>query len=190
VSEQQSSQLLPGLFTAIEEDQRFTVLHIGPAQPETVAFFSAFRCRLYINDLFAELPLVFAEGDEQTLQQRVGELLSYPADVAFDLCLFWDIFNYLDADAVRAVMLALQPHLTASTLGHCFGVHNARSPQRDRKYSLLSPGELKLRPRPCALPGYAPHPQGRLKELLGGFAVQRSVLLADSRLELLLAAKT
>ncbi len=189
MSAQQSSQLLPGLFSAIEGEGHFSVLHIGPVQPETVALFSAFRCRLYINDLFAELPLTFVEGDELSLQQRMRALLAYPEEVRFDLCLFWDVFNYLDADAIRALMEVLQPHLAPAAMAHCFGVHNVRSPQRDCKYSIAAPGELKLRPRPQALPGYAPHPQGRLKELLAGFTVQRSVLLAESRLELLLQAK-
>ena len=42
MSEQQSSQLLPGLFEAIEEDDRVRVLHIGPVQPETMEFFPGF----------------------------------------------------------------------------------------------------------------------------------------------------
>ena len=119
-------------------------------QPETVALFSAFRCRLYINDLFAELPLTFVEGDELSRQQRMRALLTYPEEVRFDLCLFWDVFNYLDADAIRALMEVLQPHLAPAAMAHCFGVHNVRSPQRDCKYSIAAPGELKLRPRPQA----------------------------------------
>ena len=123
------------------------------------------------------------------MHERLGELLDFPAGTQFDRCLFWDIFNYLDAQAVGALMDTLRPYFAPGALAHCFAVHNARSPQRDCKYSIVSASRLKLRPRSASLPGYAPHPQGKLKELLHGFEVKRSVLLADSRLELLLRAK-
>ena len=188
--EQQSSQLLPGLFEAITEDQRITVLHLGPVLPETLEFFSGLRCKLYINDLFAELPLSFEPGDELTVQQRFSELLAFPEDVRFDLCLFWDLLNYLDEEGIRALMQCLRPHLDDASRAHAFGVHNTRAPQRERRFGIVSQAELALRPRPTRLPGYAPHPQARLAEWLDGFDVKRSVLLAESRLELLLQAKT
>jgi len=186
MSEQQSSQLLPGLFEPLGEERRVSVLHIGSALPETIDFFSGYRCKLYFVDLFAELPLAFEPGDEVTVQQRVDELLSFPADARFELCLFWDVFNYLDEEAVRAVMQCLRPRLAPGAKAHAFGVHNARSPQKSQRYGILAPDRLRLRPRPAPLPGYAPHPQARLQGLLQGFTVQRSVLLAESRLELLL----
>ena len=188
--EQQSSQLLPGLFEGIEEAQRINVLHLGPVMPETVDFFADYRCKLYINDLFAELPLVFQPGDEQTVAQRVERLLDFPEVVTFDVCLFWDLFNYLDEDGVRALMDSLRPHLAPGARGHAFGVHNVRAARRDGRYALVSEREICVRPRVPALPCYSPHPQARLKEWLDGFEVKRSVLLAESRLELLLQART
>lgn len=188
MTEQQNAQLLPGLFDNIDEDQRVSVLHIGPALPETVDFFSHFRCKLYFVDLFAELPLVFEPGDEVSIEQQVEALLSFPVDTRFDLCLFWDIFNYLDAPGIGAVMGALRDHLGPQTLAHAFAVHNTRSPQRDLVFGIESETRVRIRSRPLRLPAYAPHPQGRLKELLSGFRVQRSVLLSDGRLELLLSA--
>ncbi len=190
MSEQQSSQLLPGLFDAIDEDQRVNVLHIGPALPETVAFFSdaGFRCKLFFLDLFAELPLVFEPGDELTVQQRMAQLMDFPQDTRFDLCLFWDIFNYLDETAIEALVHCLRPHLAAGARAHAFAVHNTRSPQLPQRFGILAGDLLNLRPRPAPLPGYAPHPQARLQALLQGLNIQRSVLLAQSRLELVLHA--
>lgn len=189
MSEQQSSQLLPGLFEAVTEGQRIDVLHLGPVLPETVEYFSGIRCKLHINDLFAELPLAFQPGDELTVQQHIFELLAFPDDVRFDLCLFWDLFNYLDQDGVIALMDCLRPHLAPTARAHAFGVHNTRSPQRDCRFGIVSDSRLVLRPRVARLPGYAPHSQAKLKECLDGFDVQRSVLMADSRLELLLKVR-
>ncbi len=186
MSEQQSSQLLPGLFERLNEEVRVNVLHIGPALPETVEFFSAYRCKLFFVDLFAELPLAFEPGDELTVQQHMQELLDFPPGTNFDLCLFWDIFNYLDAEAAGAFMACLQPLLTPAVRAHAFSVHNTRASQKAQQYGLLSRSEMKLRPRPAPLPGYAPLPQAKLQSLLRDLSIERSVLLAESRLELLL----
>ncbi len=190
MSEQQSSKLLPGLFDAIAEDQRVNVLNIGPALPETVAFFSGsgYRCKLFFLDLFAELPLAFEPGDELTVQQRMDELMDFPEGTSFDLCLFWDLFNYLDEAAIEAFMDCLRPRLAPGARGHAFAVHNTRSPQQAQQFGIVDVDQLRLRPRPAPLPGYAPNPQARLQVLLRGLTVKRSVLLAQSRLELLLQA--
>lgn len=186
MSEQQSSQLLPGLFERLSEEERIDVLHIGSALPETIDFFSGFRCKLFFVDLFAELPLIVEPGDERTVQQHIAPLLVFPEGTQFDLCLFWDLFNYIDEEGIEAVMACLRPYLAPGAGAHAFAVHNTRAPQKARQFGILTDGELKLRPRPAPLPGYAPHPQARLKELLQGLSVQRSVLLKESRLELLL----
>jgi len=185
----QSAKLLPALFENLTEEQRITVLHVGSALPETVRFFSDYRCKLYFVDPFCELPLVEDLEGGVTLRQRVQALFDFASDVRFDLCLFWDLFNYVGMEAAGLVNEYLSAHLHPHTLAHAFGMHSTRSPQRDCTYSIESPEELVLRDRPTMLPGYAPLPQSRLKEALSGFEMQRSVLLADSRLEMLLAAR-
>ena len=189
MSERQSSQLLPGLFDSIEEEQRITVLHLGPLLPETIEFFSGLRCRLHVNDLFAELPLSFKPGDELTVQQRIADLLIFPEETRFDVCLFWDLLNYLDQDGVIALMDCLRPHLAPAAMAHAFGVHNTRSPERNCRFGIVSRSEVALRARERKIAGYAPHSQAKLKEWLSGFDVKRSVLLAESRLELLLQTR-
>ena len=186
---QQSAKLLRVLFEDITDEQRISVLHFGPALPETVEFFSNYRCKLYFVDPFEELPLVADLEQGVSLQQRIDQLLDFPADTRFDLCLFWDLLNYLQADAVQLISARLKAYLKPHALAHGFSVHNTRSPQRDARFSIVGLDQLKLRERPKRLPGYAPLPQSRLKELLAGFEVKRSVLLADSRLEMLLSLK-
>ena len=189
MSERQPSKLLPFLFENVEEDQRLTVLNIGPALPETVSFFSRYRCRLHFADLFAELPIDPDDDPDTPLVRRFERMLALPADTRFDICLFWDLFNFLDADAIRALMEALAPSLHGGTRGHGFALHNVRMPQSKLLFAISGDQELAVRHRPAALPGYSPHPQSRLKELLDGFTIVRSVLLADSRLEMALSAR-
>jgi hypothetical protein len=185
----QQSKLLPSLFEHIDDDQRLTVFHAGPALPETVDFFSRYRCKPHFVDLFAELPIVANEEENPSLGQQFGDLLQLPPETRFDICLFWDLFNYLGGDAISAFLMELRPYLRSGCLAHGFSVHNLKTAQSNQFYGIREIDTLRLRNRQTALPGYAPHHQGQLKTLLSGFIFERSVLLPDSRLELLLRAK-
>lgn len=186
---EQHSKLLPFLFKHIDEGELVTVFHVGPAQPETVNFFSNYRCKLYFMDLFSTLPTLYDEDSTSSPEQQLEQVITFPPGTRFDVCLFWDLFNYLNSDAIGALLTAIRPHLTASTVAHAFSVHNLRTAQNAQVYGIQQLDILSLRPR-CAVPeGYAPHSQNQLKQLLHCFKLQRSVLLADSRLELLLQAR-
>ncbi len=186
----QASALLPRLFERVDEEARLTVLNIGPALPETVGFFSGFRCRLYFADLFGELPLEVPEElagcPGEHLENTLRAALALPAGTQVDICLFWDLFNFLDADALTALNAVLRPHLHESTVGHAFSVHNASTAQSGHLYGINGIDELQVRQRPAPIPGYAPHTQSQLKSLLKGWRIERSLLLSDKRLELLL----
>jgi hypothetical protein len=185
----QVSTLLPYLFEYIDEEQLVTVFHVGPALPDTVDFFSNYRCKLHFIDLFCELPIA-ADDDSATSQvQQFEDLLQFPAHTLLDICLFWDLFNFLDAAAINAFLTVLRPHLKEKSMAHAFSVHNIRTPQGSHLYGINQRDSLSFKSRREALPGYAPHSQGELKELLHCFRLERSVLLPDSRLELLLQAR-
>ncbi len=184
----QPSKLLAALFEQVDEDRHLTVLDTGPAVQETVDFFSHYRCRLHVLDLFSELPLVEEEGGT-TLREQFTALFEFPAGTTFDICLFWDLFNYLDRDAILALLGALRPYLRPGSLAHGFAVHSPSAPQDNRKYGISAVDALSVRERARPLPGYAPHTQSKLKNLLYCFNFERSVLLADNRLELLLRSR-
>lgn len=189
VTSTQSSKLLSSLFENIDEEQRVTVLHIGSALPETVDFFSRYRCKLYFADLFSELPIVDSEDDDPPLEQTFSELLHLQQGIKFDICLFWDLFNFLDSEAIAAFLRVLRPHLHSASVAHGFAVHNLRSPQGDQLYGIARLDAFNIRSRSTVVPGYAPHAQGKLKAMLNCFSFDRSVLLPDSRLELLFSAR-
>ena len=185
----QSSQLLSTLFEQIDPDQRLTVLNLGAALPETVDYFSRFRCKLFFADVFSELPVVMEEGG-QPLKQQFTDMLEFCEGTRIDICLFWDLFNYLDRDAIAALLGALRPYLYPGSRAHGFSVHKLNTLENGRAYGIQDSGVVSIRPRVAPLPGYAPHPQSKLRDLLHCYGVERSVLLADSRLELLLRANT
>ena len=178
----QPTKLLPALFESIDEHQRISVLHVGPARQDTVDFFSNYRCILHILDLFAELPI---SSSDDSLKQ----LLQFPAGTRFDVCLFWDIFNFLDEETILAFLAFLRPYLKESTRAHAFSLHKLDSPRNNHVYGIKQQDSLSIRNRAAALPGYAPHSKTRLQGLLADFNFDHCVLLQDSRLEIILRSK-
>ncbi|MEM1155320.1 MAG: hypothetical protein AAGI44_14375 [Pseudomonadota bacterium] len=191
--ENQHSSLLAPLFAHIDLDRRLTVLNIGPALPETVSFFSQYRCRLYFEDLFSEIPALYRQhkeaDDEIAAKQQFIESMRFPDETYFDLCLFWDLFNFLDRGVLSAVLDVLRPHLHANSQAHGFAVHSLRTEQSGKIYGIKSADQISMRSRGAKLPGYNPYNRGQLEKLLTCFSVNRSVLLPSSRLEFLLTAR-
>ncbi len=190
----QHCALLDALLGRLDQNPHIKVLHIGPALPETVDFFSDYRCRLHFVDLFSELPLA-ADRDEdgetasdqfKRTGEKLSQLLKFPTGTRFDLCLFWDILNYLPDASITAFMQILQPYLHNTTVAHVLAVHNIYAPAVNCSYGIVTADTLLARPRAHALPGYAPHSQRQLQHLLSCFNFERSVLRADGRLELIL----
>ncbi|MEH6581751.1 MAG: hypothetical protein V7754_07425 [Halioglobus sp.] len=181
----QTSKLLSSLFSRIDIEERLTVLHIGPALPETVEYFSNFRCKLFFVDLFSELPQSSDEEGAPSLEEQFAGLLDFPEGTKFDLCLFWDIFNFLDSIAIAAFLGELRPYVTSSTLAHGFAAYKRSTPQTGHLYGIADQGTVNIRPRGQLMSTYTPHAQNELKSRLDYFGISRSVLLPDSRLELL-----
>jgi hypothetical protein len=185
----QASKLLPDLFRGCDPEVPLTVLDVGAALPDTVSFFSGFRCKLHFLDVYADLPVVGDDDNDSTLQQRFAALLDFPADTRFDVCLFWDLFNFFDRESIAAFLQALQPYLHTSCQGHAFSVHNRKTPQSHYQYGIEQLDAISCRTRKQVVPGYSPHSQRELGDMMHCFKIERSVLLADSRLELLLQAR-
>lgn len=186
---EQHSPLLPSLFEHLDEERCLTILDAGPALQDTVDFLSGYRCRLQVLDLFSEMPLARPGEGEAPLVEQMGRLIQIPEGMVFDVCLFWDVFNYMDRDQVLAFFTLLRPHLRPGGMAHCFGVHKQNMEQDNRVYAVGSEDMLRVRQRTVPLPGYAPHSQSKLKNLLFDFHVDRTMLLADGRLELLLRVR-
>ena len=53
-----SARLFAELFRDVDPAQRLKVLELGRAQPETVDFFSRFKCRLQFADIYSSCELL------------------------------------------------------------------------------------------------------------------------------------
>ncbi len=191
-----TSKLFADMVDQLDPGRNLRILDFGPAMPETVEFFSRFRCRLQFADLYTEPDLICQQKpdpenpvSESQLQRQFEDSLGLTGESYFDLCLFWDFLNFLDGPSVRALGRALAPCLHSRSLGHGFGVLNLKTRLVPQQYSILDQDLLSFRPRFDSLQARFPHSQSELDRLLECFEVSRRLLLGDGRMEILLRAR-
>jgi hypothetical protein len=175
------------LFEQLDEGRRLNVLDVGPAVPETIEFFSRYKCRLTIGDLFADErlrdPKIVAQAFEHQLRRLLGA-----QEPKIDICLFWDYLNYLDVRAMRAFGNVLFPYLHRGSRAHAFGALNTTTPLAGFRYGVGDVDRFVVRKRAEGEEGRHPHPQADFRDSLTCFEIKRGTLLAEGRLEMLLHA--
>jgi len=182
---------MPLLFGQLDTDRRITILEVGNARPDTVDFFSQFKCRIHFADLYAA-DLLSDPPEEISLRQLQKEfrtLFNFPTGTFLNLILFWDFLNYLDARLLKAFCSAIKPYLLHATRGHGFGMRNAATSLANQEYGIQDLETFKVTRRDSVQLPYFPLPQAKLQEGLSCFAIDRGMLLPDGRQEMLLSAK-
>ncbi len=182
------SKLLDSLFEQLDVSSCLTVLDVGSAMRETVDFFGQSRCRLHFADLYSERFVRHQQhsGTEIILSKHFRRALHFPPDTKIDLCLFWDFLNYLDQPALAAFNAVLRPFVHKGTLAHAFGVFNSKTTLLNRQYGLAGKDRITVRQRHEEQLVTHQHSLVNLQRQFSGFDVNRSTLLADGRLEMLL----
>ncbi|MGH8034430.1 MAG: hypothetical protein ACREO9_04335, partial [Lysobacterales bacterium] len=68
----QASKLLSQLFGSLDTRKKLTILDVGRATPESVAFFSQLRCKIHMLDLYSELRMghIGRDSSGRTLQRQ------------------------------------------------------------------------------------------------------------------------
>lgn len=186
-----SARLFPDMFRKVDPARRLKVLEIGRAQPETVDFFSHYKCRLQFADLYAASALLEEQSGKTEAQLSVAlrKALDLPKDEKFDLCLFWDVLQYMTGPAIRALCGVLEPHLHKETRAHALGVHSVLTRCERAEYAIASLNEFRLKDTRLPTLEYRPHPQAELAEMLTVFRIDRAILLGDGTVEMLLKTK-
>ena len=185
------SKLLSGLFRHVDPEHRLNVLEIGPALPETVEFFSRYRCRLHFLDLYNEPFLGDSQAglSEKELRHCFEQQFRFPEGSLLDICLFGDFLSFLDDRALRAFNSALKPWIHAGTLAHGFGVHHLAVKLEHNQYGIIDETTLSVRARNTGNLTYHPHSQVEMADMLNTFAFERGLLLPSGKLEMMLRPK-
>ncbi len=187
----QPSKLLPSLFHSLDTDRWLNILHVGAALPETVDFFSRFKCRIHFVDLFSELVVRELQqvSSFKELHRQFEQLVTLPDDTRLDICLFWDFLCYLDDPALRAFNEVIRPYLYYRTRAYGFGVHHLAIRLENKQYGIVEEDSLSVRLRQTKQLVTHPHSQVEMHEMFSCFDFERGLLLPDGKLELLLKAR-
>ena len=195
------SRLMPDIQHRLADVSPLMVLDIGFGVQETVAYFGNRRCKLHfcgLPDALLSPPVIPVPTqktgklvDESVRQEnllnawreRFRNVLNFPEATRFDLCLFWDAFNYMDDLALKAFFEVLHPFIHKQTLGH--GLIQLKEDRQvsNREYGIQAQDELVMRTGYHGTLGSHPRPQARVASLLKGFAVSHGVLRRDGLLE-------
>ncbi len=173
----ETARLLPHVFKGIDFAQKLYVLDVGSAQPKSIEFFSRFRCRLYVADLF----------DPSVLGRNVDSLstfLEYAKNVYFDVCLLWDYLNYMDDAALKEFLSALSGHIHPNTRVFATAAYSTDYPLAAHQYAIIDFDRLAIRRVSTRLPH--PRSQAEILKAMQYFKVHRAALRRDNRVELIL----
>ncbi|HDZ08202.1 hypothetical protein [Pseudohongiella sp.] len=201
VTETLPSRLMPDILHRLAEMSPLMVLDVGFGVHETVEHFGNRRCKLHflgLPDALRSPPVLPSPAqktgkivDEAARQEnllnawreRFRSVLDFPEDTRFDLCLFWDAFNYMDDLALKAFFEVLHPYIRKETLGHGLIQLKEDKQVTNREYGIQAPDLLAMRPGHHSALACHPRPQARVAAMLKGFAVSHGVLRRDGLLE-------
>jgi len=181
-----NAPLFRSLVDGLSARERWVVLDLGTARTQTIKLFSQHRCRLDIADMAGDIAELNASPEQSQVQQAICKMLPKSSDEATDLVLCWDMLNYLERPALRAVMSHIAARGKAGTLVHAliFYSHTHMPsqpgcyvPQEDNS---LSDVATSLDERPA--PRYSPDD---LKQCLSDYSIERAMLLSNGMQEFL-----
>ena len=104
---------LRDLFSRLKTDSEINVLDVGVAWNSNIQFFSKFRSRLFIENLYLFLQKARRKDPKTTI---VDQLQSYPEGTQFDVLLFWDIFDYLKQEDINDLVAHVSQYCKKGSL--------------------------------------------------------------------------
>ncbi|MFN7943331.1 MAG: class I SAM-dependent methyltransferase [Thermoanaerobaculia bacterium] len=181
----------PGLRRALERLAKGggSVLDLGPALAENVAFFNGLHARIRILDLeatLAEEGLWESSLPLPAWSQRAAAALAIDAEERFELVLAWDLLHYLGGERWSAVVAVLGRHVAPGGVIHLLARTGKEMPARPGRFRIPAADLLRESP---ATGAFAPVPRfshGEIEKLARGFASTVSYLDKHGLQELLL----
>lgn len=180
------------LFRSLVEERagasRRVVLDLGAATTPMLALLGRLRSHVQIADLarsgeIGHLNATVTEAlDSYAASVLPGHCVEEPVDTVF----FWDLADYLNPDATRALVRAIADRSQPDTLLHALVTYSSRTmPDHPRFYVPNADGFLlnhAVSTRAIDAPRYSPEDLGRF---MGPFVIDRARLLANGMQEFL-----
>ena len=172
----------------IAASPRSGILDLGSASRANVEYLSQFSCVLHIGDLFralAEEPDMFAPEDERDpeiederdLEGAAERLLAYEDGTRFDAVFAWNLLDYLDEAASRAVMRRIGRYCRTGTLIYLTISNRETIPDQPGRLTIVDEQHLRFERRGVGTRSGMRHSPRALQRMMPGFHLQHSFLL-------------
>lgn len=181
----------PGLELVAKEIaalQRSDILDLGSPCGANVDFLSQFSCVLHIGDAFrtlAEEPEMYVPEeerdpdfeDERDLEGIAERLLAYRDGTRFDAVFAWDLLDYLDEAASRAVMRRLGHYCRTGTLIYLTTSNRETIPDQPGRFTIVDEQHLRFERVGVGTRNGMRHSPRGLERIMPGFRLQHSFML-------------
>jgi len=164
----------PGLALLIErlaEPGHPEILDLGPPRNATLAFLSRAPCRIHIEDVFRSL----RDANPDT-PVRIAPLVCTP-ETRIDVVLGWDLFDYLAATDIQALMTEVAIRCREHALLFVLAAGRGRIAEEPGRCTVDGDGGLHYAPTAPATrasPAWSPR---ALERMMPGFRLLHSFLL-------------
>jgi hypothetical protein len=112
-----SSLGLQALCNAIRETDSCDILELGPIMGANVEFWSQFSPSIFVADLRSGLPLPDSHPEEEEIVEPDWErILNLPDNRSYNVILAWDLFNYMEIQAVSSLVRYLSAYCRPGAL--------------------------------------------------------------------------
>lgn len=180
------SKTLRAFIHAMADSPTPVIVDLGPAIGANVGFLgSCLGCKLYPEDLYADLDQPFARGDGDDLAPVLkAKLQQEPGSV--DGVLAWDVFDYAGRREAAAIAARVTSLLRPGGLMLALFTTEPRHVTASRRYVIADADHLRHRPAPGARWPRKVWPLHDIEVLLAPLEVQQSHLLLHHQREMLL----
>ncbi len=163
-----------------------SILDLGPVVGANVAFFGEeLGCRLQVEDLYADLERHAAPPTLETLPAFLESRLTHAPD-SFDGVLCWDVFDYLDKPAAKALAASVVARLKPGGLLMAFFQTQANTAASYTKYVIADAGHLQHRTYGASHGRRTVFQNRDIERLFPGLTVTDSFLMLNRTREVLL----
>ena len=175
------SLVLNVVYHQLHPERKYHILDLGSAFGSNVDFFSQFRCKIHIEDLYQTLSSFDFLSPEDGFSYDVvyDYLLPYGRNTSFDLIFVWDLFNYMEEDEFRHLVLYLGKFCRKGTLLFSLISTLKHIPESPTRFKILDQEHLQYEVSSPVLKPCPRYQQTDLTRLMPHFRVCNSFLLRN-----------
>ena len=182
----QTSLALKSLLHSLDGSTRPSVLDLGAATGENLAFLSGLGARLSIADLYRSLlPVRDQLGPASDPSSFFDDLLPGVPGAPFDVILAWDVLNYMTPEEIAWLTTSVGRRSKPGAVMLAFVASSGEIPVRPATYNILDEETLAVSaaaPRRRPAPRYS---EPMLLRLMPGMSVESRFQLRNETVEYL-----